>query len=169
MRLVLSLALLITTASCTTGSSLAQKNSNETATAQQAVNITAPVLIYKTHKDYSNLVPVTLSDGGTKVISYPAPTDLMANQKPTKLKKGYLLDNRGISRNTAFISLSYEVYSKLKEAPSLAELNDLIVDRDPFKELYNCGNRNQYKDLVPELNKIIVEKKFPEYFKDLLK
>lgn len=167
MRLVLSLAILITAASCKTGSSLAQKNTSKPIVA----NITAPVIIYKTMKDYSDLLPVTLSDNGYDIISYPDPRDLIKDQnyqKPTKLKKGYLLDNRGISKHSAFISLSYEAYSQLKEAPSIAELKDLVVDRDPFVAIYNCGKRSQYKDLIPELNKIIVEKKFLEYFKDIL-
>jgi len=173
MRSVLIIAIIFIVAGCKAGNSVAQKNKTSLVLEQQAeININAPVVIYKTQKDYSDLVPITLSDNGKNIISYPDPKDLVSDggfQKPTKLKDGYLLDNRGVSRNTAFINLSYEVYSKLKEAPTLAELNEMIVDRDPFIALYNCGSRNQYQDMVQELNKLIKQNQFGGKFKDLLK
>lgn len=173
MRFVLSILIVTTIASCNIGnSSLAQKSNATSNIYQQVeVNINAPVLIYKTHKDYTNLVPITLSDDGYNIISYPDPKDIAIDQKylkPTKLKKGYLLDNRGISRNTAFINMTYESYALLKEAPSFAELKELILDRDPFSALYYCGSRSDYTYLIPELNKLIVSKKINEKFRSLL-
>lgn len=174
MRFVLSILLFTTIASCNIGnSSLAQKNNNKQSNMapSAALNVNAPVVIYKTRNDYANLVPITLSDDGYNITSYPDPKDLAIDEnylKPTKLKKGYLLDNRGITRNTAFIKMSYEVYAQLKEAPSLEKLKDLIIDRDPFEKIYNCGTRSDYNDLIPELNKIIVKKKFAENFKRVL-
>src|SRR2546423_15562709 len=71
-----------------------------------------PVLVYKTKTDYTNYVPVILSDDKTRIISYPDPKDIQ-NSAPVKLKNGYLLDNRGISKNAAFLNWTYAKYSKL--------------------------------------------------------
>jgi len=121
--------------------------------------------IYKTNENYFNLVPVLLSDDKTKIISYPHPKDLYYKGKlatPINLDNGYLLDNRGVSSNVAFLNITYEEYSNLDKAPTLDELFAMIVDRDPLIELYNCGNRNQYKDEVMELNNIINTKQLKQ-------
>ena len=81
------------------------------------------------------------------------------------MEKGFLLDNRGINTNTAFLSLTYEDYSKLKEVPKLTELFAMIIDKEPFTELYNCGNRYNFKDEITELNEIIKSDKLNEYKK----
>ena len=39
------------------------------------------VYIYKTRKDYSRLVPVLMDETRTRIVSYPAPTDLKTNGK----------------------------------------------------------------------------------------
>ncbi len=125
-------------------------------------------IIYKTTKDFSKNVPVTLSADKTKIVSYPAPGDIYFKGKlayPTELVKGYLLDNRGISINTAFIKYTYEEYSKLKEVPDLKTLYSLIVEKEPVVEMYNCGNRYKFKDEVLELNSIITQQKLSAYKK----
>ena len=116
--------------------------------------------IYKTKGDYNKLVPVTLSDDKTKISSYPHPKDIYYNAElalPTQLSDGYLLDNRGINANVAFLNITYEEYSKLDKNPSVDELLGMIIDDNPLIELYNCGNRYQYKDEVAELNSIITK------------
>jgi hypothetical protein len=115
-------------------------------------------IIYKTKKDYYDKIPVTLNEGKTKIVSYPAPTDIYYNGQlayPTKLNNGYLLDNRGISKNVAFLNITYEEFSKVNEVPPLSEMMNMIIDKEPFTEMYNCGNRYQYKDVVNDLNKAI--------------
>ena len=65
-----------------------------------------PVLVYKTKANYNNLVPVILSDGKTEIVSYPHPKDLIKGSRfplPFILNDGYLLDNRGIGKNVAFL------------------------------------------------------------------
>ena len=42
------------------------------------------------------------------------------------------------------------------------ELFDLIIDDDPIKEMYNCGNRNSFTDDVKELNEIIKNKQLKD-------
>lgn len=119
-----------------------------------------PTYIYKTKGDYNNLVPVILSDDKSTITSYPHPEDLYYKGElaiPVELADGYLLDNRGISENVAFINITYEDYSKLKTTPSADSLITLIIDNNPLVKLYNCGNRHQYKDEIAQLNKIIEE------------
>lgn len=124
---------------------------NSISTAQQAV-------VYKTTVDLTDYVPVIMNEGKTKIISYPAPTDLFYEgklAKPTILKNGFLLDNRGISENVVFLNYTYEVYCKLKVAPDLSDMLKNIKVKYPLKELVNCGSRYQYKDQVKELNMLI--------------
>lgn len=133
-----------------------------------SANMTQSTLVYKTKTNYNNLVPILLSDDKTEIVMYPAPTDVYYQGKlalPTQLKQGYLLDNRGIGKNVAFIKLTYKEYSKLKKAPSLKELYTMIVDKEPLLEIYNCGNRENFSNLIEQLNQIIEEGKLTEYTK----
>lgn len=115
-------------------------------------------IVYKTTKDYSDLVPVIMNSERTQIVSYPAPSDIYYKgelAKPTVLKGGYLLDNRGINKNVAFTSYTYEEYSKLKNTPSIDVLLSRIVDKYPLTEMINCGIRSQYTDEVNGLNQLI--------------
>ena len=119
------------------------------------------VLVYKTRKDYANYVPVLLSADKTRIISYPAPSDIKTGnvyQKPILLEGEYLLDKRGIGVNVAFLKLTYEEYALLPATPSKAELMDLIQDSDPLLELCNCGSRNAYSSIEQQLNELISSK-----------
>ena len=139
------------------------KGQNKTMFKPDFSNKTSPpTLVYKTKADYNNLVPVLLSDDKTEIISYPHPSDIKLGNAlalPNLLKNGYLLDNRGIGLNVAFLKITYEEYAKLENAPTLKELYDLIIDKDPLTELCNCGNRKAFKDKISDLNKIIKAKK----------
>ena len=114
-----------------------------------------PIVVYKTTKDYSKNVAVTLSEDKKRIVAYPAPSDVSERSYPTALNKGYWLDNRGISPNTAFLSITYEEYAKLKKAPSLEELYNMIVDKNPIKKMYICGSGSAYDGIVSELNALI--------------
>jgi hypothetical protein len=117
-----------------------------------------PTLLYKTNSNYNNLVPVLLSDDKTEIVSYPHPTDITVGSGyalPTILKGGYLLDNRGINKNVAFLRMTYEEYAKLKNAPTLKELYNLIIDKNPLTELCDCGNKKAFTDIEAQLNKLI--------------
>ena len=127
------------------------------------VNDFPQVVVYKTTHDYSHLVPVIMNAEKTRIISYPAPGDIFLDGKlalPVNLKNDYLLDNRGINENVVFTNYTYEVYSKLKEAPTLEEFQANIVDKYPLKEMVLCGKRNNFKNIVLELNSLI-DKGFP--------
>lgn len=122
---------------------------------------TSPVVyIYKTKADYSHQVPVMMDDSRTRILSYPAPGDLKVGdvlRLPTPLTNGYLLDNRGIGPNVAFLTYTYEEYSKLPAAPSMEDLMANIAEKYPLLEIRACGRRADYKDIVSELNEKISE------------
>lgn len=119
-----------------------------------------PVIIYKTTRDYSRNVPVMLDADGTKIVSYPAVSDVRSLPYPTPLADGYLLDNRGIGQHVAFLSYTYEEYAALPETPTSDELFEKIIDKHPLVEIHFCGNRYRYKNVVDELNEQIRAGKF---------
>ncbi len=114
-------------------------------------------LVYKTKADYSKYVPILLNSDKTEVISFPDPKDLKIGDQlslPTKLNRGYLLDNRGIGKNVAFLNISYSEYAALEQAPKPDEIMKMILDRDPLVALWDCGLREDYKELK-ELKQLI--------------
>lgn len=116
------------------------------------------VIVYKTTGKYFDKVPVGLSPDKSKVISFPGPKDIFYKGDfayPTMLENGYLLDNRGIDENSAFLKFTYEEYSSLEKTPSSEELFDAILDNDPFTEMYFGGSRLDYKEIEKELNDTI--------------
>ena len=156
MRITL-LILLLLALGCKTNNTTTQPMENKNEFTPQFVP-GPPALVYKTSEDYNNLVPVILSDDKTEIVSYPAPTDVTTGngyQTPTVLNGGYLLDNRGIGKNVAFLKLTYEEYSKLPYPPEPKELYELIIDTDPLTELCNCGNKSAFRDITKQLNEMI--------------
>ena len=118
-------------------------------------------VVYKTKADYSNNVPIALSEDKMSVVSFPDPKDLEHNGKyatPTKLKNGYLLDNRGIGKNVAFLKMTYAEYAALTAPPSPKELMTMIADKDPLTELCNCGNKNAIPNPEKQMNQLIKKK-----------
>jgi hypothetical protein len=119
-------------------------------------------IVYKTKADYSKNVPVILSADKSEIVSYPHPTDIKSGdlfQYPTVLKGGYLLDNRGVNENVAFLKLTYEEYSKMPEAPSLEILYSLIIEKDPIIKICDCGNKKAFNNLTEQLNTLILKNK----------
>lgn len=115
-------------------------------------------IIYKTRKDYSKLVPVILTEDQKSIASFPDVKDIYTKGTlayPTQLHKGFLLDNRGISQNVAFIKLTYEQYAALSQTPSADELMKMLVDKNPLKRMYACGQRGKFANLTEELNVLI--------------
>jgi hypothetical protein len=128
----------------------------------------AQVVIYKTKADYSKNVPVRLSDDKTQIISYPAPSDLLIDGKiqyPKVLSDGFVLDNRGVSLNTAFLKVSYEEYTQPGFLPDPAAMINQVLDADPIVEMYSCGPKSKFQDVVSELNRAIREKKMDGFKK----
>lgn len=130
-------------------------------TKQKATGTTsagAPTVVYKTKADYSRYVPVTLSADKKEIVAYPAPKDVYYQGQlayPVQLENGYLLDNRGVGLNTAFLNISYEDYAKLPAPPTLNELYKRILEKDPFIEIYDLGDRSRFKNATEQINNII--------------
>lgn len=117
-----------------------------------------PTIVYKTKADFSNYVPVIMNANKTEIVSYPAPSDIYYEgklAKPTNLKNGYLLDNRGINEHVAFLNYTYEEYGKMDHAPRLSEMKNNIKEKYPLVEMIDCGARHQYKNIVEDLNILI--------------
>lgn len=132
-----------------------------------------PVIVYKTRADYNDKVPVLLSADFKTIVGYPDPMDLKDGEGglmlPVGLRDGYLLDNKGIQVNTAFLSISYQDYAALTVIPSLDSLNSLIIDRTPFTEIWNCGSRAYLpQNSKDALNKMIKNGQFSKKCKRLL-
>jgi hypothetical protein len=153
--------LIFALAGCNTHHKTTQSTNQKQDTFLPA-GVTGPrILVYKTKANYNNLVPVILSDDKSKIVTYPHPKDIQTSsgfQVPIVLIDGYLLDVRGIGKNVAFLKLSYTDYSKLLNPPSLEDLYNMIIDKDPLTELYDCGVKNNTDNLVKQLNKQIKKK-----------
>ena len=155
---LLALILLVGCASTKNGGNTDMKNDAE-FTPQFIPG--PPVVVYKTTKNYNNNVPVLLTDDKSAVASYPHPKDVMTGggyALPAVLHDGYLLDNRGIGKNVAFLKWTYEEYAKLQSVPSLQELYGSIIDKDPLVELCDCGNKQAFRDVTEQLNRLIDSK-----------
>jgi hypothetical protein len=121
------------------------------------------IIIYKTKKDYSKQVPVLMNKDKNDIVSYPAPSDLKISGSyavPTPLSEGYLLDNRGIGPNVAFLDITYQQYSELKEVPAKDYLISKIIDRNPLVEMWDCGQRTETNPDIKKFNELI-RNKFP--------
>jgi len=124
----------------------------------QITTPSAPCIIYKTRGDYSRNLPVILTDDKSQIASFPDVADIKRQGErvyPTMLEGGFLLDNRGIGPNVVFLTLTYDEYGNREKTPGASELMSMILDRDPVTEMYRCGNRGDYTDLVTDLNALI--------------
>ncbi|GHV54883.1 hypothetical protein FACS1894181_18670 [Bacteroidia bacterium] len=126
-------------------------NMERTATSQAG----PPTVVYKTIADFDDYVPMIMNGPRTEIVSYPGPADVGDFSKPTHLKDGYLLDNRGISEHVVFLRYTYAEYSRLPQVPSLAVLEANILEKYPLKELIYCGVRYRYKNIVEDLNALV--------------
>ena len=96
---------------------------------------TGPVVVYKTELDYRDHVSVQLSEDGRSVIAYPGPGDVTV-QRPVELANGYLLKRMV---GNAYLSLSIEEYASTAHTYTAEELFDLVIDKKPFLEIYDCS------------------------------
>ena len=177
---VLSLCLLLV--ACATPQEGAAGNGTSTgarysdlAYAQDSGAVVPGAIVYKTRADYDSLIPVDLYPDKIRISSSPDPTDLIfssagALRTPSPLHQGYLLDNKGISLNTAFVNISYVEYAKLDQSPSPEELFRMVVDADPFVEMYECGRIRGFmsqEEAIAKLNAMIDDGKLAELCKRL--
>ncbi len=144
-----------TTATATNLSQNKVKSSHNTTTLPQAI-------IYRTDRDYSQYVPINLSEDGNRILSYPAPSDISDLAKPISLKKGYLLDRRGISQNSAFLDYTYEAYAKLPVTPSFEELTKHILAKQAIVEMYRLPINASAAMANPSLCEFFIDNHFKD-------
>ncbi len=145
---------------------LACNSAKKQAAAIQIEFGAKPTIVYKTTQDYARYVPVILSADGSEIVSYPGPSDVFFRDTlayPTPLERGYLLDNRGIGPNVAFLDITYEAYSRLEKGLSADELMAHIQDKAPLVECYDCGSIRE----VDRLN-ILIKGKALDKCKNLM-
>ncbi|MCK4662922.1 MAG: hypothetical protein KAT68_08660 [Bacteroidales bacterium] len=146
-----------------------------------------PYTIYKTKGNYNDLIFIGLSKDKKMVNSFPGPNGVyvIINEDtifkiPTILHQGYLLDNKGIPviENAAFIDITYKEFSKLDSPLSQEEMLNMIIDDDPFTEVWK-GNRGEFKSIaghftcpeykaaIEKINEIIDNDELDKYFERL--
>ena len=97
-----------------------------------------------------------------QILSFPSPVDIRAGSRinaPILLEQGFLLDQRGIHPNSAFLTTTFEEYGKLTSTPTNEELMALVSDTDPFVIMYRCNIKRE-DDLVLKLNELIRNNNF---------
>lgn len=114
------------------------------------------VRIYKTNGNYAANVPVTLDASRTKLISFPAPSDLQGCE-PVELDNGFLLDRRGVGPATAFTRWTYKEYSALPSTPATEEIMDNLIPGAAVTELYEMPFTIGTPDAVERCNRLIAE------------
>lgn len=127
--LMTAAAIILATASCAgSKAQVSDKATAETvqtpaATSTESNNIRQPqAVLYKMSDGCANLVPVTLSDDGTRVIRYPATSDIRPDSKPVHVGDGWYLDRIGVTDNTVFTTYTLDQYSSLPATPTADEL-----------------------------------------------
>lgn len=127
--------------------------------------------IYKTKSDYLNKVSVQMSDDKTKIIAAPGPTDVDTSSNwPKKLVNGYLLGGIFGGSNTAFLTLDKKDYYNWPLYPGSDSLLKLIIDKDPFTELYYYRDEHNVFDTgngldTAKMNQLIKDGQLEKYFK----
>ncbi len=124
----------------------------ENKTLTNADYMLKPIVIYKTTNDMSQYVPIIMDSEKKNIISYPAISDVSLSKKPTTLKNGYLLDNFGLSVNSAYTSYTIDNYAHLPKQPSIQNLKTNILNLNPIVEMYSCPNGMSYEDLNNEID-----------------
>jgi len=151
--------------SCSNRTQSTSTSSDHKELAGESAMALPPCIIYRTKADYSKQVPVILSEDKTKITSYPDVSDIKKQGEkvyPEALSNGFLLDNRGIGPNVAFLDVTYDDFLNYSETPGADELFQQILDADPLLEMYQCGNRYQYEEMIAELNQLIEADKFSD-------
>ncbi len=158
----LSLAVMLMLSSCCSDvnkKNTATKTQNEIdkKDAKPMIGAFPKTVIYKTAKDYSANVMVNLSHDKQKIVSYPAISDVKNLEKvqPVRLEDGFWLDQRGITKNAAVLSLSYEEYAALDKQPSAKELFELIIDDKPITAYHKIKKSFKNEDKVSVINQMI--------------
>ncbi len=120
---------------------------------QESDRATGPVVVFKTKKDYRDKVSVQLSPDGKTITAYPGSSDVLF-QKPLELADGYLLKRMV---GDAYLSLTIDEYSNTSHSYTAEDLLALVIDKDPYLEMYDCSGCTSPD--TASINLLIREKK----------
>ncbi len=154
---------------CTIAIFIASCNNPQKTTVtppQKTAQLSRPdFVIYRTKGNYDELVALQLNEEKNKIVSYPAVRDIQNAKMPEKLAEGFLLDRRGINKNTAFLDYTYQEYSRLSKTPPTDSLFVHIKDADPFEVMFICPqDKAPNDDLLHFFNEAIINKQTKELF-----
>ncbi len=141
------------------------QNQNTNSNVSGDVSALSHLLVFKTKHDYGDLVWVGLSVDKTEVIAYPSPQDMMS-KLPIKLHNDYYTGP--IGTNVAFINLHAESYAKGNRMFSAEQLYSLIINKDPFSEMYDCGAKTNSSADIDSVNNLIDTKTLVSECKKIL-
>jgi hypothetical protein len=139
------------------------------------------VNIYKTRNDYFNNVHLNLIGGEVKSKpSLHSLVDFDKDGKPhyryrVKLHDGFILGTAESYNHTVFLSYTIEEYYTMENdpvnpsLPSIKELEEHIIDRDPFVEFYTDSNSPAFYSIndTTLINQMIDKNQLDIYFKRL--
>jgi hypothetical protein len=136
-----------------------------------------PTSVFKLRGDYINNVVVCLSDDKSRITCFPAPVDPNGNPdiKPLLLDSGYYWDNCGVGLNSAYLSVTKSEWKTMINEhgfPSKDSMMKLVLDPDPFLELYSDDNRllegkKSFEEDTVKLNSWIRKGELGKYLKRL--
>lgn len=130
--LIFVFAVMAMISSCKTNKEVLQETPLVHAEVSQAqdkpVGYLPKPLAYKMNGDYAGHVAILMNDARTEIMAYPGIHDVSEVSNPKDLGDGWWLSKAGmIGPNTAFLTYTYEEYSKLTEQPTAAELMSKII------------------------------------------
>ena len=125
------------------------------------------IQIYKFKtKDYSNNVPVELSDDKKKITSAPGNIARM----PIKLTDNYYLDG-SMGVNTGYLSLTIKEHNAFEIKPGVDSLYNLLIEKDPYLEYYYRHDDGTFRDEngaygidTAMINDLVRKDKLEKYF-----
>lgn len=114
-----------------------KRESNQMNTTSS--NLLPPVYVYKTKKNFSKLLPVTLSPDKKEIIGYPHPKDVVNDSSynyPSKLFGDYWIDRIGINVNTGYLNITLKDYAELSEPLTPTQMMSILIEDSPFLEIW---------------------------------
>lgn len=110
--------------------------------------------VFKLKGDYADKLPVSMNADYTEIVAYPS-KDGILSKAPTPLAEGYYLDNGLVHPQVAFTGIKLSEYARSAQTPTLSELQQNIISKDPFVTICNCGNKAAIDNPVETINQLI--------------
>jgi len=124
---------------------------------------------FKSSKDYSNHVPVELSEDEERIASAPG----TINRLPVKLADDYYM-NGSMGVNSGYLSMTIEEHNSYEIKPGVDSIYKMIVEKDPYIEYYHRNDDGTFRNEngvygidTTFINDLIRTDKLEEYFDKL--